>query len=173
MFKTLISLYEGAQAVIGTARMVMNGQCMPLADLHHTVKLTRDADQFAHHPIAFDAGSDEGCATASWLVHLAAKNGAWHGVAWSLLRNEQLGHGLIKKLRVRSERRVPDIANAHPGEFRARYGGGPIVDLVLGIDKLRADGMVEVITLEDEDYLVPTDKLLERAMSDLHQSYYA
>jgi hypothetical protein len=149
---------------------LIQGDRIALDLIKPSAKLAHDADMFAHHPIGLDAGSTEASWIGSWLVHLAAQGSSWHGVPWRLLRNDYMRYNPLKRVLVKDEKRVPDFRGKSAPEIQAHFGKGPLVTLLIGVKKLVEAGLIEVITLEDEDYLLPTDALLERSPSVFRES---
>jgi hypothetical protein len=121
----------------------------------------READEFAHHPVKLNLGKAEAQWVGALLLQLCAEQGEWRAVPWRKLRNAYLGYGAIARWRRKGEARLPERLESDGTVFFVSGQRLPVETLHVGIKSLLDRGLVQRFTLEDEDYLLPTEKLLD------------
>lgn len=121
--------------------------------------LERDADEFRRE-VRINTGKAESQWLGSVLLRLAADGGKWQAVPWRLIRNTYMHYDLLKRLRLRKEKRLPKIPEDESAVIYEAGGDIPIDELYNGIRHMIERGLVEVITQDREDFLLPTNTLL-------------
>jgi hypothetical protein len=124
--------------------------------------LAREAGDFAQQ-VRLNTGKAESQWLGALLLMLAAYGGTWQAVPWRLIRNTYMHYDWLKRLQLRQEKCLPPIPAYEPVVVYESGGGTPIDELYNGIRHLLECGLVEIITQEKEDFLFPTNALLNCA----------
>lgn len=109
------------------------------------------------------------------LMMFCAENGSWKAVPWRMFRNELCMIGALGRLFSSSRKRVPELQSAyvmgvwHTSVIRVNPDGTTTNltvprysedSLVYNFKYLLTDNLMTIIKAEDEDYLLPTSKLV-------------